>query len=71
MPNSFSLLNEAAPDQNRGAFISINSTVLRLDQDLGPILMALTTLPLGLSGAYLAQAVLAAVMFLVAMVLIR
>jgi MFS family permease len=37
----------------------------------GPILMALTTLPLGLSGAYLAQAVLAAVMFLVAMVLIR
>jgi MFS family permease len=71
LPNSFSLLNEAAPDQNRGAFISINSTVLRLGQTLGPILMALATVPLGLGGAYLAEAVLAAAMFLVAMALIR
>jgi hypothetical protein len=30
LPPAFSLLNEAAPDENQGAFISINSTILRL-----------------------------------------
>lgn len=30
LPNAFSLLNEAAPDENQDAFISINSTILRL-----------------------------------------
>jgi len=72
LPNSFALLNEAAPDENRGAFIALNSTILRLGQTLGPLLMGLlAALPLGLTGAYLAFAVVSALMSLLAFVLIR
>ena len=71
LPPVFSLLNEAAPDENRGAFISINSTILRLGQTLGPVLMSAAAIPIGLAGAYFAGAALAAAMFLVAFVLIR
>ena len=60
IPNTFSLLNEAALSENRGAFISINSTVLRLGQTLGPLLMHAATIPVGLGGAYFVGATLAA-----------
>lgn len=65
------MLNEAAPDENRGAFISVNSTILRLGQTLGPVLMAVAAAPFGLDGAYLAAGALAAAMFLLAVALIR
>lgn len=71
LPNSFSLLNEAAPDENRGAFMSLNSTILRIGQTLGPLVMSAAAIPFGLDGAYLIAAVLAAAMFLVALALIR
>lgn len=71
LPPVFSLLNEAAPNENRGAFISINSTILRLGQTLGPVLMSAAAIPVGLGGAYFAGAALAAAMFLVALILIR
>ena len=71
LPPAFSLLNEAAPDENRGAFIAINSTILRLGQTLGPVLMSAAAIPVGLGGAYFAGAALAAAMFLVAFILIR
>jgi MFS family permease len=71
LPNSFSLLNEAAPVENRGAFISLNSTILRLGQTLGPVLMLAATLPFGLGSAYLLATGLAAAMFLIAFALIR
>lgn len=71
LPNAFALLNEAAPDENRGAFISLNGTILRLGQTLGPVLMAVAAIPFGLTGAYLAIGALAAAMFLVALALIR
>jgi MFS family permease len=72
LPNSFALLNEAAPDENRGAFIALNSTILRLGQTLGPLLMGLlAAFPSGLTGAYLALAVVSALMSLLAFVLIR
>ncbi len=71
LPPAFSLLNEAAPDENRGAFISINSTILRLGQTLGPVLMSAAAIPFGLAGAYFVGAALAAAMFLVAFALIR
>jgi sugar phosphate permease len=70
LPPAFSLLNEAAHDENRGAFISINSTILRLGQTLGPVLMSIAAIPGGLAGAYFAGAALAAAMS-VALVLIR
>jgi len=71
LPPAFSLLNEAAPAENRGVFISINSTILRLGQTLGPVLMSAVAIPVGLAGAYFAGAALAAAMFLVAFALIR
>jgi ACDE family multidrug resistance protein len=71
LPNVFSLLNEAAPDENRGAFLALNSTILRLGQTLGPVLMALIAAPLGLAGAYLVAGALAAAMFVLALALIR
>ena len=71
IPNSFSLLNEAAPSENRGAFMSINSTILRLGQTLGPVLMSAVAIPFGLGGAYFAVAALAVATLLVALVLIR
>ena len=71
IPNSFSLLNEAAPSENRGAFMSLNSTILRLGQTLGPVLMSAAAIPFGLGGAYFALAALAAAMFLLAFALIR
>jgi MFS transporter, ACDE family, multidrug resistance protein len=70
LPPVFSLLNEAAPDENRGAFIFVNSTILRCGQTIGPLLM-FAAVPFGLAGAYFAVATLAAAMFLVAFVLIR
>src|SRR5918997_6937708 len=71
LPSAFSLLNEAAPAENRGAFISLNSTILRLGQTVGPVLMLAATLPFGLGAAYLLATTLAAAMFLVAFALIR
>ena len=71
LPNVFSLLNEAAPDENRGAFLALNSTILRLGQTLGPVLMAVIAAPLGLAGAYLVAGALAAAMFVLALALIR
>jgi MFS family permease len=71
LPNAFSLLTAVAPQENRGAFMSINSTILRLGQSLGPPLMAAAALPLGLSGAYFAAAALAAAMLFVALAVIR
>ena len=71
IPNSFALLNEAAPSENRGAFMSLNSTILRLGQTLGPVLMSAAAIPFGLGGAYFAMAALAAAMFLLAFALIR
>jgi sugar phosphate permease len=71
LPNSFSLLNEAAPDDNRGAFMALNSTILRIGQTLGPLVMSAAAIPFGLDGAYLIAAILAGAMFLVALALIR
>ncbi len=68
LPSAFSLLNEAAPPENRGAFVSINSTVLRLGQTLGSVLMSAAAIPFGLGGAYFAVAALSAATFLLALV---
>lgn len=71
LPNSFSLLTAAAPKENRGAFLALNSTILRLGQTIGPLFMSVTAAGLGLGGAYFITAVLAVAMSLLALVLIR
>ena len=71
LPNSFSLLTAASPKENRGAFLSLNSTILRLGQTVGPLFMSVTAAGLGLGGAYFVSAALAVAMSLLALVLIR
>ena len=71
IPNIFSLLNEVAPSDNRGAFLSVNGMVLRLGQTIGPIFMATLAVPIGLTGAYLAAAGLALVTFVFTITIIR
>lgn len=71
IPSIFSLLNEYAPSDNRGAFLSINGTILRLGQTVGPPFMSTVAGPLGLAGAYFAAAALAAVMFFMVLALVR
>lgn len=71
IPNIFSLLNEYAPSENRGAFLSINGMILRVGQTVGPLFMSSIAAALSLTGAYLAAAALAAAMFLVALAFVR
>jgi MFS family permease len=71
IPTIFSLLNEYAPSENRGAFLSINGMVLRLGQTVGPLFMSGIAASLSLTGAYLASAALAAAMFFVALAFVR
>ena len=71
IPNIFSLLNEVAPSDNRGAFLSVNGMVLRLGQTIGPIFMATLAVPIGLTGAYLTAAGLALVTFVFTITIIR
>ncbi len=71
IPNILSLLIGYAPQENRGAILSLNGTILRLGQTLGPLLMGLAAAALSIGGAYFAGAALATVMFFVALVLIR
>jgi len=71
IPTIFSLLNEYAPSENRGAFLSINGMILRLGQTVGPLFMSGIAASLSLTGAYLASAALAAAMFFVALAFVR
>jgi MFS family permease len=72
LPNTFSLLSGHAPAENRGAFMSVNGMTLRLGQTLGPLLMALVaSTPFGLTGAYLASAILAVIGLVAVLSLVR
>jgi MFS family permease len=71
IPTIFSLLNEYAPSENRGAFLSVNGMILRLGQTVGPLFMSGIAASLSLTGAYLAAAALAAAMFFVALAFVR
>lgn len=71
IPNIFSLLNEVAPTDNRGAFLSINGMILRLGQTIGPLFMATLAVPIGLTGAYLSAAALALLAFFFILAILR
>jgi len=64
MPNFQTAIADLAPDNQRGAFMSLNGMVLRLGQTLGPLIIGLGDKIGGLSGAYYTAA-LAAVLGLV------
>ena len=71
LPNVFSLLNDHAPSENRGAFMATNGMSLRAGQTIGPLLMAATAGTLGLTGAYLAATALALVALVLVSTLLR
>jgi ACDE family multidrug resistance protein len=71
LPNVFSLLNDHAPSENRGAFMATNGMSLRAGQTIGPLLMAATAGTLGLTGAYLAATTLALVALVLVLTLLR
>jgi MFS transporter, ACDE family, multidrug resistance protein len=65
LPNVFTLLAGVAPIENRGTFMSVNTTATRLGQTLGPVFMVAATATLSSNGAYFACAALAAAMCVV------
>ena len=63
IPSLQTMLTNLAPVENRAAFMSLNGTVLRLGQTLGPVIMGLIFGLFGLTGVYATGAVFALFMF--------
>lgn len=71
IPNILGLLTASAPAETRGALMSVNGMILRLGQTLGPLLMGVAVATLSLTAAYLAAAILAMLVFFLALALVR
>ncbi len=65
IPSILTILNEYAPTEYRAAFMSLNGTLLRLGQTLGPLLVGLAVNLVGMNGSFLISAGLALLMLLV------
>jgi MFS family permease len=65
IPSILTILNGHAPTEYRAAFMSLNGTLLRLGQTLGPLLVGLAADLVGMSGSFLISAGLALLMLLV------
>lgn len=59
IPVVMTLLSALAPDDRRAAFMSLNGTVLRLGQTLGPVVMTVVFTGGGYPAVYVVGAVLA------------
>jgi len=70
-PSFHTLLSELAPMKHRAAFMSVNQTVIRLGQTLGPVLMGLIFAIWGINGAFYAGACFAIVIFALAVIMIK
>jgi len=62
MPTLMTMITNIAPEENRAAFISLNSMSLRLGQTLGPFLMGGIYSLFGIRSVFSSGAILAAVM---------
>lgn len=71
LPNVNTLIAESASSENRGAFMSINAMNFRLGQTIGPTLMGMIAVTVGISGAFYVASGVALAMFAVAIVLLR
>ncbi len=71
IPGIQNLLSGYAPKEYRAVYMSINGTVLRLGQTIGPLLMGLLFTVWGLSGVYVSAAFIAALMFVLVILLIK
>lgn len=70
LPTVFSLLAGSAYSESRGALLALSGMALRVGQTLGPLVMGASAAALGVTGAYYAAG-LAAAMFVVALAAIR
>jgi len=59
IPSILTMLTELAPAEYRGAFMSVNASVIRMGQTLGPIVAGAMMQMRGLTGAYFGSALLA------------
>jgi len=64
VPSILTILNGYAPTEFRAAFMSMNGTVLRLGQTLGPLIIGMAVEVVGMNGSYLVSAAIALAMFL-------
>jgi MFS family permease len=65
IPSILTMLNGYAPDEYRAAFMSLNGTVLRLGQTVGPLLVGLVVELVGLQASFLVSAGMALLMLFV------
>lgn len=70
IPSFITLLTNSAPMEYRAGFLSINWTVLKFGQTIGPVLMGLILGIWGIGSVFFAGAVFAIFMFLVVILLI-
>jgi predicted MFS family arabinose efflux permease len=68
IPSIMSLMAGYASMEQRGILMSVNGTVLRLGQPLGPLVMGLAFTLWGISGPFYGGAVLAFLVFVGGMV---
>ena len=71
IPNIQNLLVGMAPQQERAAFMSLNSMVLRTGQTLGPVLMSLVFTLFNIRTTFYAAAVIALIMVLITILSVR
>ncbi len=71
IPVVMTLLAGFAPDDRRAAFMSLNGTVLRVGQTLGPLIMTAVFAAAGFTAVYLAGAAIALVMAALVVLCIR
>jgi MFS transporter, ACDE family, multidrug resistance protein len=65
MPSLMTVLASLAPAEHRGAFLSLNGTVLRLGQTAGPVLAGVVYGWQGMAAVFLAGSLLAILTLLV------
>lgn len=70
-PSIHALLSSSASIKHRAALMSVNWTVVRLGQTLGPLLMAATFVMWDISAVFYSGVVLSIIMFLLAMIMIK
>lgn len=71
IPSILNLLTHQAPTEYRAAFLSVNWTVLRSGQALGPFLLGLVYAATGIMGTFLFTAFVALLFFFIALFLLK
>lgn len=71
LPSIFTLLTSSAATENRGALLALNGLGIRLGQTVGPALMGLAALALGITGAFYTGALATFAVLLLVAALVR